>query len=141
MSNVEYQREYRKKNPGKAAEYQAKYRERDPEKVMKQKRDSYHRRRDVTLAKSRALREKVLDIYGHKCECCGEHRSEFLAFDHRNGDGAKMRKNGEHPRSGQPLYRWIERNNFPSEFRLLCHNCNLSLGFYGYCPHQVGVEE
>jgi hypothetical protein len=22
------------------------------------------------------------------------------------------------------------------DYRVLCHNCNTALGFYGYCPHQ-----
>ena len=26
---------------------------------------------------------------------------------------------------------------FPKDkYRLLCHNCNQSMGWYGYCPHQ-----
>jgi hypothetical protein len=33
------------------------------------------------------------------------------------------------------LYLWLKRNNYPTGFRVLCHNCNLAIGFYGYCPH------
>lgn len=33
----------------------------------------------------------------------------------------------------------LKRNKFPKGYRILCHNCNLSKSFYGYCPHQ-GVK-
>jgi hypothetical protein len=29
------------------------------------------------------------------------------------------------------------KNNFPDGFQVLCHNCNMSIGLYGYCPHQT----
>ena len=25
-------------------------------------------------------------------------------------------------------------------FQVLCHNCNMSKGFYGYCPHEKERE-
>lgn len=137
---AQYQRQWRQSNPGRAAEYQAKYRAKDPEKVRKQKLDSYYRRREVTLAKDKELRESVLEHYGHKCSCCGESRSEFLALDHADGGGHKAREEKIHPKSGKALYKWIQERGYPDMFRLLCHNCNLSLGFYGYCPHG-GVPE
>lgn len=35
------------------------------------------------------------------------------------------------------IYRWLRINKYPKGFRTLCHNCNMSYGFYGYCPHQT----
>ncbi len=35
------------------------------------------------------------------------------------------------------LLGWLYRNNWPDGFRILYHNCNQSLGSYGYCPHQI----
>jgi len=73
-----------------------------------------------------------------KCSCpnCNEKDIDKLCLDHINGDGDKHRKElrligvvGAH------LYHWIKKNNYPQIFRILCHNCNQSLGNYGYCPH------
>lgn len=53
---AEYQREYRKKHPGKNAEYQRKYRKRHPEKI-KQNRDNYWNR----LAEKQKEREQSIN--------------------------------------------------------------------------------
>ncbi len=82
------------------------------------------------------LRKEVIAAYGSKCACCKESVPEFLAIDHINGDGAKQRKNKSIGR-GHGFYRWLKQNGFPKDnYRLLCHNCNSSFGYYGYCPHQ-----
>lgn len=81
---------------------------------------------------ARRVREDVISAYGGKCSCCGEHRDEFLALDHVNGDGAKERKEA----NGSNLYYRVRRENYPDRYRILCHNCNFSLFRYGYCPHQ-----
>jgi hypothetical protein len=86
--------------------------------------------------KNRELRIKCLEAYGNKCQCCGETQQEFLAFDHVNGGGRKHRK-----QVGGHMNAWIVRNKFPSSIRILCHNCNQSLAFYGYCPHQKVKDE
>ena len=78
----------------------------------------------------REARFRVITHYGGKCECCGENKKEFLAIDHIKGGGRQHRKI-----IGGNIARWIIMNNFPKEFRILCHNCNMSLGVYGYCPH------
>lgn len=80
------------------------------------------------------VRRTILSAYGGKCSCCGEEREEFLALDHVNGGGSKQRKNG-FSTSGS-IYRYAIRMGFPPTFRLLCHNCNSALGWYGYCPHE-----
>jgi hypothetical protein len=82
-------------------------------------------------------RKEVLLHYSNgnpKCECCGETASEFLCIDHINGGGHKHRQKVG---CGAGFYLWIIRNDFPEGFRVLCHNCNLSYGFYGYCPHNT----
>jgi len=70
-----------------------------------------------------------------KCSCCGESQIEFLAIDHING-GAP-----EQGGSSTKLFRWLKAHGYPPGFRVLCHNCNSSLGFYGYCPHQQETLE
>ena len=77
------------------------------------------------------LRLKALEYYGGKCACCGEKQNEFLGIDHVGGGGTKHRE-----KLKVHIYRYLSRNNYPEGFRILCHNCNLSLGFYGYCPHK-----
>jgi hypothetical protein len=82
------------------------------------------------------LRREVLQHYGGEnlqCSCpgCNVTQIEFLSIDHIDGGGHQHRKQiGE---SG--LYTWLKRQNFPPGFRVLCHNCNQSMGAYGYCPH------
>lgn len=84
---------------------------------------------------AREARRRVLEHYGGKhlkCACCGEKNYEFLCLDHVNGGGCKDRKNIG---GGVAFYSHIIKNNFPKGFRVMCHNCNASLGYYGYCPH------
>jgi hypothetical protein len=55
-----------------------------------------------------------------------------LALDHVNGGGREERKT----MSTQQIALRAIRNGFPPEYRILCHNCNQSHGWYGYCPHE-----
>lgn len=86
---------------------------------------------------ARNTRLRVLKHYSGKnkpdCACCGIDFYEFLAIDHINGGGLKHRRE-MHSQIG--LYRWLITNGFPEGFRVLCHNCNLARGFYGFCPHE-----
>lgn len=65
-----------------------------------------------------------------KCACCGESIVEFLTIDHQDIVPDKRH------RSGDRLYGWILRNNFPKGFRVLCLNCNHYIGHYRWCPHE-----
>jgi len=80
---------------------------------------------------NRRVKILVLEKYGRICACCKEERYEFLAIDHINGGGIKHRKEI----NKKTLYGWLKANNFPKGFRVLCHNCNSALGYFGYCPH------
>ena len=87
---------------------------------------------------TKQLRTLVLFHYGGnppKCFCCGENNTEFLCIDHINGNGNKHRREIKSS-GGSHFYRWLVRNNYPPGFRVLCHNCNMSISCYGYCPHQ-----
>ena len=82
------------------------------------------------------IRADVLNAYGGKCECCGESHPEFLALDHINGGGGKERRTVAGNTSGG-VYRLARNAGYPKDkYRLLCHNCNCAIGWYGYCPHQ-----
>ena len=90
-------------------------------------RDRHRKRLGDNHRKERAL---CVKHYGPSCKCCGEDRYEFLAIDHIHGGGRKHRM-----QIGGKLARWLVRNKFPEGFRILCHNCNMALGQYGFCPH------
>lgn len=113
--------------------YVEEWRRQNPDKV------SEARRREL-----RGLREAALAAYGGRCACCGEDAPEFLAIDHVNGDGAAHRREisgGKGRRgAGTPTYRWLKKSGYPEGFRVLCHNCNIAIGFYGACPHASGAS-
>lgn len=96
----------------------------------------YSERRKESRRKSRSdLRAEVIAAYGGKCSCCGESRPEFLTIDHINGNGNQHRHSLK--KFGVNFYHWLRQQGYPQEeYRLLCFNCNCSLGFFGYCPHE-----
>lgn len=113
------------------------YYRRKADHVRKGAKQYYLSNRDAILDKkrkdARARKQTVIDYYGGKCNCCGESLIEFLTIDHINNDGAEHRKRMG---KGTKIYMDIIRNNFPSgQYRVLCFNCNITRGFYGYCPH------
>ena len=89
----------------------------------------------ASLRRKRQRRLFVIERYGGECACCGENKVEFLTIDHPNRDGAAHRRiiGG----SGSRFYLWLQRNNYPDGFRVLCWNCNFADGLYGGCPHVV----
>lgn len=104
-----------------------KWRQANPEKHSSNVR-SYARR----------LKQAALTYYGGnppKCACCGEQHAEFLVIDHVNGNGNEERRQ-LNVRSGSEMFRYLKRANYPTGYRVLCDNCNMSRGRYGYCPHQ-----
>lgn len=105
------------------------------EKELEQKRIAWAKRSTKIATQRRVKRreqkQSIINKYGGKCICCGEKYIEFLTMDHINGDGAQHRK-----KIGRGnLYKWIITHNYPNTFRVLCYNCNCSIGHYGYCPH------
>lgn len=77
------------------------------------------------------IRKELHDAYGNKCICCGESTPEFLELDHINGGGRQHRL-----RETRDIYSVAREEGYPKDtYRLLCSNCNHSLGIKGYCPH------
>jgi len=111
--NKKYCQDFRDKHPTEAAEQSRKYR-------VKCKFETIKHYSNGTM----------------QCACCGEKNYEFLGIDHINGGGAKMRRELGHGN----ISRWLRSHNFPLGYRVLCHNCNMSIGFYGYCPHQKSAN-
>jgi hypothetical protein len=91
-------------------------------------RTDYHREY------ARKRRKAAIEHYGGCCACCGESQYEFLALDHVDGGGNQHRREMGTTGGGR-IINWIHSNGFPEGFRVLCHNCNSALGYYGHCPH------
>jgi len=111
-------------------------------KKMRMKRPYIKRPKQSVYISGRRWREKLRkEVFTHYagdppiCKCCGEDKKEFLVIDHIKGKGAQHRKKYKIT-SGAGLHSWLRKNSYPKGFRVLCDNCNMSLGRYGYCPHQ-----
>ncbi len=83
----------------------------------------------------KSLRLKALQHYSGSetpsCLCCGEAELGFLQIDHIRNGGTKHRKS-----LTVFLWRWLEKNNYPEGFRVLCANCNWGRSQNdGICPH------
>lgn len=124
-----YKKRWRIKNLERFQASQKRWKENNPERYQAiQKKSARKRRKEIRAA--------VLEHYGGKCECCWESQPEFLAIDHIDGGGAQHRKQVK-----MDMSYWLYKNNFPLGFRLLCHNCNQSKGYFGYCPHRNLPED
>ena len=122
----------------KRKECTKRYRETHRDEIRAVERKYYRDHEEKFLGYRRSRRTLVLQHYGGKCTCCGEGHYEFLAMDHINGGGNKHRKQVG---SSVTFYRWLIKQNFPVEYQVLCHNCNMAKGFYGECPHLSLVRE
>jgi predicted restriction endonuclease len=125
---------YREGHKEERKVYMDSWRNKNQDKILSYAENHRVKKRERERTRRKELRTECITHYGGKCACCGEKRYEFLAIDHINGGGSKMRKGIR--KGGNSFYLWIIKNSFPTDLRILCHNCNLSLGFYGYCPHK-----
>jgi len=66
-----------------------------------------------------ALKIEVLSFYGGKCKNCQVNQSCYLTIDHLLNNGANHRR-----QIGSNIYPWLKANYFPSEYQVLCYNCN-----------------
>lgn len=120
----------------------------DAERARQARRDNKRQTGYVKTEKQRIqerehfllLRTKVITLYGGKCECCGESRFKMLTIDHKIKTYYRDKVHGvalvydalhEHGKSGYPN----------DKYRLLCWNCNISNGKFGYCPHRQCYQE
>lgn len=124
--NALFSRNYRIKNPEKCRINQKRYHDKTRDVRLKNMRDYVQQ-----------LKQRVYDIYGNKCACCGETNREFFAVDHiSGGGGAERRRLGS-----RGIFLAALKESFQKEkYQLLCHNCNMSLGFFGYCPHRPEIK-
>ena len=72
------------------------------------------------------------------CNNCGNQDIDVLCLDHLYGYGNKHRK--EVGTQGSGFYHWIIRNNYPSGFQILCHNCNVKKSRIGLNVKTVNTK-
>ena len=106
------------------------YKRSRPKRLKQKRKDSltYRMRKRLTFLK----------LYGSKCACCGETHIEFLTLDHVKGNGAEERKRTGSSYGGYNRAIKLFKSNKEEalkQYRILCWNCNCSIGTYGYCPH------
>lgn len=100
-----------------------------------------HRKEELIKRREKRdlIRKKFISMYGGKCSCCGETIEQFLSLDHINSNGKEHRMK---VRGGAQMYRLVIKEGYrPDKYRILCYNCNLSRGFYGFCPHERNKDE
>jgi hypothetical protein len=88
-----------------------------------------------------SFKDKVFDLLGHECACCGESEEIFLTLDHVHNDGADHRRElgSQHGGSStDKVWRWLVKNpDQVDRFQILCYNCNCGRRDNGgVCPHQ-----
>lgn len=119
-----YMTDYRKKHK----EQFKMYHKRD---YKKHKNTRLIRNREYARRRHLELKLKVLCHYGGnppQCSCCSESEIKFLTIHHVMNNGKTDR--------GKHIYARLVRNKFPSDFEVLCFNCNCAKGFFGECPHK-----
>lgn len=83
--------------------------------------------------KYKATRQMLIELHGGRCACCGTEKPALLTFDHINGGGRSRDVGGDLINA---LWKEVRKTGVAnSEYRILCWNCNSSLGIFGYCPH------
>ena len=126
-------------------EYRTQYEQKPEVKERKKEKSKEYKKTDrykqlhrkYEKERRQKIRMMVLTYYGGNppvCACCKERHIEFLAVDHINGGGNKHIKEIIKT-TRNTFYNWLIKNKLPNGYRVLCHNCNSSLGNYGYCPH------
>ena len=124
-------KDQRKADPEKDNAMRLKWKKANPERTRELNKKS--RKKMAKIEK-----KKLLDAYGGKCECCGETDPHFLTLEHKNGVPDHHKING---RRKSHVYKLVEQEGYPDDYCLLCYNCNMAKGNYGFCPHDKGNNE
>jgi hypothetical protein len=114
----EYSKEYRTKNKEKTLVRAKKYRDEN-----KEKNHIYRKEHDLEI------RIKFIEMYGGKCECCGETQVDFLTLDHIDYSSKGKWETG---RKG--YVKALDKYR-PDLYQVLCYNCNCARR-HGICPHK-----
>lgn len=86
------------------------------------------------------IKQKVIDLYGGQCSCCGETIIQFLTMDHIEGGGSRdRRKSKNHIDIWRSMVKEYHEDsiNAKKKYRVLCFNCNCGRVLNnGICPHK-----
>jgi hypothetical protein len=116
--HVEYYKEYNKRyyeeHKKESAERVRKYRRNHPELKESHRigANEYHKN----------MKNKFFEIYGNKCNYCGETDRTALCLDHVKDDMAYRKKTGS---TGWKEYRKAIETYDPNNYQILCFNCNM----------------
>lgn len=81
------------------------------------------RARELCRESNARVKADVIAAYGGKCVKCGFVDPRALQVDHVNGGGHRHLK-ALRVSKGTSFYYWLRKNGYPTEFQLLCANCN-----------------
>ena len=136
---VKPESEYYKKRNGLMAQCKSCY----GDACRSYRKDNIVRIREHDRRRAEAVKYDVMSHYSStaypQCSCCGEENITFLAIDHTDGGGSRMRREGTH-KTGYMMYKYLKKNNYPDGFQVLCHNCNWGKHHHGVCPHESEVS-
>ena len=85
-------------------------------------------------------RLEVLSLLGNECQCCHIQDISLLSIDHIEGGGNRERKKTRGKSYINKLLS-LPIDELTSKYRSLCFNCNYTIGFWGSCPHTLGVYD
>ncbi len=71
-------------------------------------------------------KEEVFLFYSKgamQCASCGISDSDVLCIDHIYNNGREHRRLIGN-KGGNAFYRWLQKNNYPEGYQVLCANCN-----------------
>lgn len=135
-----YHKQWKAMSDQERQEFRDKVNRRRREKIARmsdeQRRAFYGKTNSRNMQLRNAAKDAVYKAYGgYKCACCGETEPKFLSVDHVRNDGADHKRK-HNLRTGEQMYRWLIRNNFPEGFQILCMNCQWGKrNNHGVCPH------
>lgn len=112
------------------------------QKTSKYSKEYYTKNKNEVLFRTRkyrlGLKRDMVDAYGGECTCCGEGQIEFLTVEHLNNDGKAHRSS---LKTSTAVYRDLKKRGYPSDYTVLCFNCNIAKSLYGSCPHQLALNK
>jgi len=74
----------------------------------------------------RLLKHRIISHYSNgvpKCQICKNNDMRVLTIDHIS-KGGRQHLTALNIKGGTQFYRYLEKNRFPSGYRVLCFNCN-----------------
>ena len=132
-------REYYVKNREKISKQAQERRAKDPEKRAKENENKTIERRNQKTAVMAHYSKKLSNSDIPCCNCCGENQFLiFLTIDHIKGwrNSKETERRGGKRLTGKDLYHYLQKNNFPAGYQVLCMNCNSAKSDDEVCPHQ-----